>query len=325
MSYTLTENHYVSCLLCPKVCKINDGDCGDCGIRFNKSGKLDLPYYGILSAINIDPVEKKPLYHFFPGSLILSAGFYGCSFHCPFCQNFQISQEKPALNSQKYVSPENLIDLVGKNSLSSVAFTYSEPLVHFEYILKASKIARQNKIKTVLVTNGYINKKPAKELLPFIDALNIDLKAFTESFYSTELGGSLRPVLDFITEAASSSHVEITTLVIPGKNDSDKEIKEIARFIASVDSNIPLHLSAYYPSFHYTDHATPESTIERLVKSAHEYLPFVYPGNTVHLDNNTYCTNCGSLLVKRQGFKITQEGIKKGKCSNCGKEVPFKL
>ena len=325
MSYTVTEDRCLTCLLCPKVCKIMAGDHGDCGVRFNRNDDLDLPYYGILSALNIDPIEKKPLYHFFPGSLILSAGFYGCSFHCPFCQNFQISQDESLSHSKNYVSPDDLISLVIKNKLSSVAFTYSEPLVHFEYILNASKAARKRNVKTVLVTNGYINKKPARELLPFIDALNIDLKGFTESFYSDELGGSLRPVLDFISEAASTSHVEITTLVIPGKNDSDIEIKEIARFIASVDRSIPLHLSAYYPSFHYTANATPESTIERLLKTAHAYLPFVYPGNTVHLDNNTYCMNCGSLLVKRQGYKIALNNIKDGKCSVCGTEVPFKL
>ncbi len=325
MSYTATEDRYLICLLCPKVCKIMADNHGDCGVRFNKNGELDLPFYGILSALNIDPIEKKPLYHFFPGSLILSAGFYGCSFHCPFCQNFQISQGESLSHSKSYVSPDDLISLVIKNKLSSVAFTYSEPMVHFEYIINASKAARKKNVKTVLVTNGYINKKPARELLPFIDALNIDIKAFTESFYSNELGGSLRPVLDFISEAASTSHVEITTLVIPGKNDSDIEIKEIARFIASVDRSIPLHLSAYYPSFHYTADPTPENTIERLLETARAYLPFVYPGNTVHLDNNTYCMNCGSLLVKRQGYKIALSNITDGKCSACGTEVPFKL
>ncbi len=325
MSFTRQDKGKITCLLCPKVCSIDDGCHGDCGVRFNRHGVLDLPFYGRVSALNIDPMEKKPLYHFFPGTLVFSVGFYGCSFHCPFCQNFSISQYEPESPANQYVSPEDLIKLVRKNKLSSVAFTYSEPLVHYEYVHKAFIRARENNIKTILVTNGYINKKPARELLAVTDALNIDLKAFTETFYKNELGGTLKPVLDFITEAASQSHVEITTLVIPHKNDSSSEIKEIARFIASIDKTIPLHLSAYYPAFHYTAQATTEETIRRLTDCAQEYLTYVYPGNTVSLDNNTYCTDCGSVLVKRQGYKISTEGIDGTVCSTCGSSVPFLL
>jgi len=323
MKYFVKQTDYLICTLCPRSCRILQEEHGECGVRFNNSDGDNLPFYGILSAINIDPIEKKPLYHFYPGSLIFSIGFYGCSFHCPFCQNFQISQQTPEERSEKYVSPEKLIALVQQNNLTSVAFTYSEPLVHFEYILKASQLARENGIKTVLVTNGYINTKPARELLPYIDALNIDLKSFRDGFYSGELGGTLQPVLDFIKLSSEYSHVEVTTLVIPDKNDSDDEMDNIAGFIASVDRNIPLHLSAYYPAFNYTRQSTKESTIARLAKRARAFLPFVYPGNTRSLNSNTYCTGCGALLIERNGYRISKPGIQDGLCSACGKAVPF--
>ncbi len=323
MKYFVKHTNYLICTLCPRSCRILQGKHGKCGVRFNNSEGGNLPFYGILSAVNIDPIEKKPLYHFYPGSLIFSIGFYGCSFHCPFCQNFQISQQTPEERSEKYVSPEKLIGLVQQNNLTSVAFTYSEPLVHFEYILKASQLARENGIKTVLVTNGYLNTKPARELLPYIDALNIDLKSFSDVFYSRELGGALQPVLDFIKLSSEYSHVEVTTLVIPDKNDSDDELDTIAGFIASVDRNIPLHLSAYYPAFNYTRQSTKESTIARLTKRARAFLPFVYPGNTGGLNSNTYCPGCGELLIERHGYRISNPGIQDGLCSSCGKAVPF--
>ncbi len=325
MSYTVKGNDHITCILCPKACRIAEGEEGTCGVRFNKKGLLDLPFYGILSALNVDPIEKKPLYHFFPGSVILSAGFYGCSFHCPFCQNFQISQQEYLSRENKYVSPEALIHLVQEKGLSSIAFTYSEPLVHFEYILEASRIAHEKGIKTVLVTNGYINKKPAKELLPVIDALNIDLKSFSDSFYTKELGGTLKPVMDFVIEAAAFAHVEITTLIIPGKNDSNDEIRKTAHFIASINRKIPYHLSAYYPAFHYQIQPTSENKISSLIKSAREYLDFVYPGNTANLDNNTYCSYCGSLLVKRNGYRTTLQGITDNTCTKCGNPLPFQV
>ncbi len=323
MEYYFKGAGNITCTLCPKTCVIGSGNSGDCGVRLNIHDDLDLPYYGILSALNIDPIEKKPLYHFYPGAMIFSVGFYGCSFHCPFCQNFQISQYEPSDLSNKYVSPEDLVQLVIKNKLSLLAFTYSEPLVHFEYVLKAARIAKKKNIKTVLVTNGYINRKPAKELLPFIDALNIDLKSFNNVFYENELGGSLKPVLDFIELAAEKSHVEITTLIIPGKNDSKKEMRDISQFISSIDPSIPLHLSAYYPTFNYIIKSTPAATILHLKDIARESLKFVYPGNLSELDANTYCPVCGSLLIERHGYGITISGIHGGNCVNCGKPILF--
>ena len=315
---------YLICTLCPKSCRIQEGAVGDCGVRANRDNSLFLPYYGIPSALNIDPIEKKPLYHFSPGARIFSIGFFGCNLHCPFCQNYSISQKPFRDASGSVLFPEDLIQTVVDKKLHHLAFTYSEPLVHFEYLLEASKLAKKSGIKTVLVTNGYINIKPAKELLPYIDALNIDLKSFSSSFYRGEIDGSLEPVLDFIKISSEISHIEVTTLVITGKNDSMKEIREISSFIESIDKNIPFHLSAYYPVYKYSLPPTPESTIEKAVAEARKHLNYVYPGNT-YLDSNTYCPGCSSLLIERKGYRTKIVGITDGKCSKCGFETGIKV
>ncbi len=321
MAFSVKGAEGIICTLCPKSCRISEGDYGDCGIRKNESNALSLPFFGIPSALNIDPVEKKPLYHFHPGARIFSVGFFGCSFHCPFCQNYSISQKPFSDSSYPFLSPDNLIKLVKKNGVSLLAFTYSEPLVHFEYLLEASQIAKDNNINTVLVTNGFINKKPAMELLPFIDALNIDLKSFSNTFYRDELSGSLKPVLDFISLANDFCHVEVTTLVIPGENDSSEEIGNISQFISSLSPDIPLHISAYYPVYRYTAPPTPTQTIEFSILIARKYLNYVYPGNTGSLNSNTYCPECSSLLVERRGYYVKPVGISSGICSSCGRKT----
>lgn len=321
MAFSVKDEEGIICTLCPKGCRISDGNFGDCGIRKNENNNLSLPFYGLPSALNIDPVEKKPLYHFYPGARIFSIGFFGCSFHCPFCQNYSISQKPFADSSYPFLSPEDLIKLVKRNGLSLLAFTYSEPLVHFEYLLETSILAKENDIKTVLVTNGYINKKPAKELLPFVDALNIDLKSFSNTFYRDELSGSLKPVLDFISLANEFCHIEVTTLVIPDKNDSMEEISDISKFISSLSPDIPLHISAYYPVYKYRFPPTSVRTIELSVKTALKYLNYVYPGNTGSLNSNTHCPECSSLLVERRGYYVKPVGISSGICSSCGRET----
>ncbi len=318
MDFYTAGADFIICTLCPKTCRIKTDDFGDCGVRGNRNNKLYLPYSGVPSALNIDPIEKKPLYHFHPGSKIFSIGFYGCNFHCPFCQNHSISQQPFPSATASYLPPEDLITMVKNRKLSLLAFTYSEPLVHLEYILEASKRAHSADIKTVLVTNGYINKVAAQELLPHIDALNIDLKTFNDDFYKSEIGGSLDPVLEFIELSAAISHIEVTTLLIPGKNDGTGEIEEIASFIATINRNIPLHLSAYYPTYRYTIASTPESTIVAALSAARKHLNYVYPGNTMSLDSNTYCPNCSSLLVSRTGYRTNIPGVEYGRCSNCG-------
>lgn len=272
------------CGVCPHNCLIEQDRYGYCGVRKNTGGGIVDTGYGVLSGLAMDPIEKKPLYHFHPGEYILSAGFYGCSFRCPFCQNHSISQRDPAgrdfaLNRRKPTAPEELAAAAGENGSFGIAYTYSEPLIHFEYVLETSRLAREAGLKNVLITNGYVNPGPAEELLPWIDAANVDLKSFSPEFYRKELKGDLETVKNFILRAHGRIHLEITTLVIPGKNDSPEEIRALCGFIAGLDRKIPLHLSAYHPAFHYTVPPTRRDALFRLVDIAREQLDFVYPGN----------------------------------------------
>lgn len=318
--YTIKQGK-VSCRLCPNYCVIDEGQSGQCNIRVNKNGDLTLPYYGELSAIAPDPIEKKPLYHFYPGSRILSVGFLGCSLHCPFCQNFSISQEMRS--GTQFVSPPDLITMAQNQRSFGIAYTYSEPAIHFEYVTDCARLAHEQGLKNVLVTNGYLNAEPAEQMLDLMDAVNVDLKCFNNEFYKEELGGKLQPVLDFITAAAPRTSVEATTLVIPTKNDSDEEMRQIASFIAGIDENIPLHLSRYYPTYKYTIPPTEVQTVERLAGVAKEYLNFVYLGNVGTLETNTYCPKCGNLLIRRSGYSVTKPGVKDGACQSCGFIIPI--
>ncbi len=321
MSYTKTVNNKIECLLCPNNCTIADGKSGICRVRTNRNGVLALPCYGKLSALAADPIEKKPLYHYYPGKTILSAGFYGCSLKCPFCQNYNISQRiNPDVSE---TSPEELVQAALDQQSFAIAYTYSEPLIHFEYIMKTAKLAREKGLKNILVSNGYLNKDPARELLEYIDAANIDLKSFNPDFYRDELGGKLDPVQDFIKIAAEKTSLEITTLIIPGKNDSDTEIDSISGFIGSLNPEIPLHLSCYYPTYKYSIPSTLPEKVFALKKVAEKHLQFVYAGNVGLSETNTICPECNNLLIKRRGYNTEICGITGGKCSNCGYSVPI--
>jgi pyruvate formate lyase activating enzyme len=278
MAYTSVSNSKLECRLCPHNCNISDGNSGICSVRNNNNMNLELPFKGILSAINIDPIEKKPLYHFLPGSQILSLGFYGCNFHCQFCQNYSISQVFHKNNKKEYISPSDIVEIAVDKGIPSIAYTYSEPVIHFEYVMECALLAHKKGLKNVLVSNGFLNPGPAKELLLEMDAVNVDLKAFTNEFYY-ELGGRIEPVKTFIKLASKLTHLEVTTLIIPGKNDSEEEITSIANFIASIDYNIPLHLSAYYPVYKYEISSTPKGTILELCDKVSQILKYVYPGN----------------------------------------------
>ena len=310
------------CSLCPNRCVIPKGKSGRCGTRYNTPEGLGLPYYGALSAVSSDPIEKKPLYHYHPGREIFSVGFYGCSLLCPFCQNFTISRRLPA--DPDITAPEELVKLAGASGSFGIAYTYSEPLIHYEYITETARIARKAGLKNVLVTNGYLNEQPARELLPLFDAANIDLKSFNPDFYREELHGNMEPVKEFIILAAEKIHVEVTTLVIPGKNDSVGEIEAIAAFIASIDPLIPLHLSCYYPMYKYSISPTPPETVMKLAERARLHLSYVYPGN-IHSGKpvTTSCLSCGNTLITRLGYYVSKPGIHDGACSKCGSPVPF--
>ncbi len=315
------QNGRIRCLLCPNACDIAEGGRGTCRVRFNRGGAMEIPFYGRLSSVAVDPIEKKPLYHFHPGARILSVGFVGCSFRCKFCQNHRISQSTDA--ETELLDPEKLALLAERERSFAIAYTYSEPLIHYEYVMDCARAARKKGIKNVLVTNGYIQPAPAEELIPLMDAANIDLKAADPEFYRTEVGGDVEAVKRFIRQAAGRMHVEVTTLIIPTKNDAPEQIDEIARFLASLDPDIPYHLSCYHPQYKYDLPPTPPSTVRRLAEIARKSLRFVYVGNVGYEEADTMCPSCGAVVVHRAGYSVSVTGLKDGACAKCGNPVPI--
>ena len=275
------EKNIVRCKLCPHGCRIGQGKIGLCGIRQNQNGKLISTGYGQISSIALDPIEKKPLYMFHPGKRILSIGSYGCNFHCPFCQNYEISIEyEERLNFSRQMTPKNIVDCAletQKDGNIGVAYTYNEPLINYEFVRDASRIINDAGLDNVLVTNGYINKKPLEALLPVINAMNIDLKSFSNNFYK-KIGGDLDTVKNTIKISHKSCHIEVTTLVIP--NENEDTIEDIAKWLAAIDPEIPLHLSRFFPRYRYNDKTpTSHETIFRLRDMAKVYLKNVFVGN----------------------------------------------
>ncbi len=271
---------HVVCNLCPHFCHIRPGQHGRCLGRVNHDGILYAESYGQISSIALDPIEKKPLRRFYPGSTILSVGSYGCNLACEFCQNWQISQRHAATT---YYAPEELVGIACAERINGnigIAFTYNEPLITFEYVLDTSRLAHAADLKTVLVTNGLVNPDPLRELLPHIDAMNIDLKAFHESFYTRYCHGPLEPVKRTIEIAAPVCHVELTTLLIPGLNDDEDEIDELACFVASVDHLIPLHLTRHHPAYKMAQPGPiPVERMHLLARIARRHLTDVFLGN----------------------------------------------
>lgn len=314
------EEGKIRCKLCPHNCLISEGDYGKCSVRLNKEGVLYTINYGEITSIARDHIEKKPLYHFKPGSNILSVGSFGCNFSCDFCQNHSISQGRA---SGEYISPEKLVEICkGLCDNVGVAFTYNEPSIWYEYVYSASRLLKESikDIKIVLVTNGYIKEEPLKMLLPYVDAMNIDLKAFNNKYYKDICGGTVSPVMDTIAISSKECHVEVTTLLVNGENDSSGEIEGIAGFIASVNKDIPLHLSRYFPNYKMDIPATELEVMFKDRDIAKEYLNYVYLGNVEGADNSTYCPECSYKLVERVGYVVhvnTHEGI----CPKCGSKI----
>lgn len=310
------EGDYIKCQLCPHNCSLSEGKFGVCNLRTVKDNIPIVINYGEVTSANVDPIEKKPLYHFKPGKDILSVGTFGCNMSCSFCQNYEISQNKPPT---EFIDIDKLISLIINipNNVG-IAFTYNEPFMWYEYVYDvAKKIKEYDKnISVVLVTNGFVNKEPLEQTLPFIDAMNIDLKGFTKQYYNEVCGATIESVLETIKIASKQAHVEITTLMVSDENDSIEEIVEIAKFLASIDKNIPLHLSRYFPKYKMKN---PPTLVENMMKAKEEatkYLNYVYVGNVAGVDNNTYCPNCGYNLVTRDIY-TTNTHIKGDKCPNC--------
>ena len=315
-----TAEGRVVCVLCPHECVIAEGKSGRCLGRKNTGGRLEAASYGEVVSIAVDPIEKKPLYHFLPGSEILSVATYGCNLRCPFCQNSEISQQ---VAPSRHVEPDELLALAKHHGTPAVAYTYNEPCIWFEYLIDAGRLMHAAGIRNVLVTNGMLNPEPLAELLPLVDAMNIDLKSIRPEFYRDYVQGDLDTVLDTIRAATKVCHVELTNLLIPGRNDSEADIGDLVDFVSSLGRETVLHFSRYFPRHRASEPSTPAATLERAAAIAREKLDYVYLGNvaTRPEDRDTFCPKCRNRLVERSNYAGRIVGIKDGKCASCGRRA----
>ncbi len=316
------ENGEIQCELCPHHCVIPEKKTGLCGIRRAISGSLVAEGYGRISSLHTDPIEKKPLFHFHPGSSIFSIGGWGCNFACRFCQNWQISQMVDA-HAQAF-QPEDVVQAARDQNSPGIAYTYNEPLINYEFVQDCAQKARVAGLFNVLVTNGFVEERPAAEILPHIDALNIDIKSMEESFYKQQCRGALAPVLRFARQAvAANCHVEITNLLIPGLNDSDEQIGRLSAWMAANLGRLsPLHLSAYHPDYKMDVPSTPPAVLERAYNRCRQDLDYVYMGNVLtSVGQNTLCPQCAAELIVRQGYDTRIVGIVNRACRQCGRRV----
>ena len=321
------KENIVQCLLCPRKCVLDVGQRGVCTVRINKEGKLYTLGYGNPVAIHIDPMEKKPFFHVAPGEPVFSLAVAGCNMRCIFCQNWQISQSRPDETENYHLSPEEIVEKTIENNCKFIAYTYTEPTVFYEYMLDIAKLARAKGLKNTMHSCGYINPQPLRELLKYMDAVNIDLKGFTEEFYAKiGLLAQLKPVLETLKIIKEEGvWLEITNLIIPNFNDDPQKIKEMCIWIKeNLGDEVPLHFSRFVPNFKLQNlPPTPIEKLEEAYKIAKDVgLKYVYIGNVPgHKGENTYCPNCGKIVVKRIGYEILENNIKDGKCKFCGYKI----
>jgi len=312
----------VQCDLCPQACTIKPGKKGICKNRGNKGGRLVPLIYGKVAAVHMDPIEKKPLYHFCPGSQILSVGFIGCNFHCPFCQNHSLVEGNTSLESAQI---DEIVKVARKQKSVGISFTYNEPLVNFEWVIECSIAFHEAGMKTTAVTNGYLNPAPFEEMVEHIDAFNIDLKYSSEENYR-KYSGARKPqvIKDNIKLAHEKSHVEVTHLLVTGINDDEAAFTSLVDQVAATSPLIPLHISRYHPMHEYHEPSTPLQFIEKAYEIAQNRLKYVYLGNVwSDLGSSSYCAHCGEMLVQRSGYHTSVVGLDGPNCSKCGKENNF--
>ncbi|GAB6138756.1 AmmeMemoRadiSam system radical SAM enzyme [Halanaerobaculum tunisiense] len=316
--YYTTKQGQVECQLCPHFCQLREGETGRCQVRQVTAGQLRATTYNQVSSLALDPIEKKPLYHFQPGSQILSLGTVGCNLECKFCQNYQLAHNLEA--PTKEITPQQAVDIACQEDCIGLAYTYSEPAVWYEYILETAQLAQQAGLKNVLVTNGMINPEPLEELVPYIDAMNLDIKAFQEEFYQEICQGSLAPVKRTAQLVQQELLLELTTLVIPGLNDSPAEIKELVSWIKQLGVEIPLHLSRYFPRYQLNKNPTPVATMLQAAEIASEHLNHVYLGNLEQPKyQTTYCPSCQQPVIKRD--HQVEINLPEGVCPKCHQEL----
>ncbi len=320
-SYWRPEDTAVRCELCPHRCLISEGKRGLCKVREHQKGRLFALTYGKVSAVQFDPVEKKPLYHFHPGKPILSIGSVGCNFHCGFCQNHHLVECAVPLAP---VPVPDLVRAARREGAVGISYTYNEPLIWFEFVVDCAREFRKAGMANVLVTNGFVSPEPLAELLPLVDAMNIDLKSMDPEFYRRICGGSLAPVLATIEESAKATHVEITNLLVTGENDSEESIRSVVDFVAGVDPEIPLHLSRYMPMYRFTAPPTPPERLAAAFRIAREKLPYVYVGNyPLEGAEDTACPACGAIVVRRNRYRTNPSGLTGNRCASCSASLRF--
>ncbi|MBU1863181.1 MAG: AmmeMemoRadiSam system radical SAM enzyme [Candidatus Omnitrophica bacterium] len=325
MLYEKLKDGKVTCNLCAHLCTIPQGQFGMCGVRTNKEGTLYSLVYGSVIASHVDPIEKKPFYHFFPGSTAYSIATVGCNFKCSFCQNWQISQvgKRGAAIDGYAMTPEQIVEDALQTGCKNISYTYTEPTIFFEYAYDTARVAKEKGLYNTFVTNGYMTADALTVIKPYLDGANVDLKSFREDFYVSLCKGHLKPVLESIEHMKKEGiWVEVTTLLIPGQNDSVEELTQIAEFIASVGTDIPWHISRFRPEYTYTDSVPTPLASLRKAKEIGEAagLRYVYMGNVLE-DANTVCCSCNNVLIERTGFSITHYTLKENTCSLCGTVV----
>jgi pyruvate formate lyase activating enzyme len=325
ISFTEKSGDKLECLLCPHFCKLAIGKTGICGVRKNTGESIELTTYGVISGYSLDPVEKKPLYHYFPGHNILSMGSYGCNMRCDFCQNYHISQNIPGNKISEKQIDKIVNDSLNADNNIGVAFTYNEPIIWYEFMRDVAEKIKNKGLHTVMVSNGFVNPGPLKEIIQFIDAFNIDLKAFNNDFYKKLTGSELEPVKNSLRQIAhSGKHLEVTTLIIPGENDDEKDMELQTTWMAKeLGKDIPFHLSRYFPTYKRNNPPTTEGSLKKLFEIASEKLDYVYLGNS-HSGSgqNTACPECGTTVTIRSGYETETVNLdNEGKCTGCGNQI----
>ncbi len=318
----------VQCNLCEWRCRINDGNKGFCKVRKNIDGVLYSLNYDKICALNVDPIEKKPLFHFQPGSKSFSVACIGCNFRCEFCQNWQISQmayETETIDGEK-VSPEKIVDAAVRDDCKSIAYTYTEPTIFMELCHETGRLAKEKGLKNVFVSNGYMTKEAIDFSKEWLDGINIDLKAFDDKFYRRLCKARLQPVLDTIKYIAKESDIwmEITTLIVPGQNDSEEELTELTKFIANeAGVDVPWHISRYFPAYHYKNKATAIEELEMAEEIGKKAgLRYIYLGNVPgSAAESTFCYNCGQKVIERLGYRLNKKNLEDSRCAKCGTEI----
>lgn len=325
MLYEKLEDKRVRCKLCAHGCQISEGALGICQVRQNRKGTLYSLVYGKPVALNVDPIEKKPLFHLYPGSTSFSISTVGCNFKCEFCQNWRISQASVSGFTGRSVEPQEVVDSAKDHGCQSISYTYTEPTIFFEYAYDIARLAYLEGMANVFVTNGYMTAEALKTIAPYLDGANVDLKSFQDDYYRRLCKAKLEPVLSSIRLMRELDiWVEVTTLILPGQNDSKAELAQIANFIAEVGIEIPWHISRFHPDYKMTHlHSTPVDTLKLAIDIGKQAgLRYVYVGNVPGEESeSTFCFDCGRLLIQRYGFTVLKNEVREGRCPSCGVSI----